>query len=415
MNILTVGEHETVVRGVHTGYADVPTLAGAAFDAVRALVDDQGLSPVASATLYRGQPALKLSQWVGVIRTPDGTVLEILPKTHRRGDDPRASRALLLKMLAATDERFKVAPPADLDPAQMPLLEVFLRYALEGFRAAVRRGVPHAYVAVQEERAGLKGKLQLTRQLRQLPHRAHKLHVKYDDYLPDRPENRLVRLSVERIARVTTLMRSKQLARELSQVLGSVPPSQQVHRDFAAWRLERGHAHFAPLEALCRLVLFELNPLVSGETSRALAVLFDMNRVYEAFVAHLLRRDQPTWQVRTQVTGHALGTVNGQRAFALRPDLLITLPDGSTLVADTKWKRLVPDEPPTYGVPNADAYQMLAYSEVFQRGDDQHLWLIYPQTRDLPARIPDITLVGGRRLRLLTVDLAASATSFVHL
>ena len=58
---------------------------------------------MASATLYRGQPALKLSQWVGVIRTPDGTVLEILPKTHRRGDDPRASRALLLKMLAATE------------------------------------------------------------------------------------------------------------------------------------------------------------------------------------------------------------------------------------------------------------------------------------------------------------------------
>lgn len=416
MTTLTVGEHDTVVRGGKTGYCDVPTLAGAAFDAVQALVDGVELAPIASPRLHRGQPALKLAQWVGVIRTPDGTVLEILPKTHRHTDDPQESRTLLLKMLAAVDERFKVAPPAELDPARMPLFEVFLRYALEGFRAAIRLGVPHAYVAVQEERSGLRGRLNLTRQLRQLPHRAHKLHVEYDEYLPDRPENRLVRLSVERIARMTKLNASKRLARELLHVLDGVPPSQQVHQDFVAWRLERGHAHFAPLEALCRLVLFELNPLVSGESSRALAVLFDMNRVYEAYVAYLLRQQYPSWRVQTQVGGRALGMVNGQRAFALRPDLLVTLPGGQTIVADTKWKRLRPDEPPTYGVSNADAYQMLAYSEIFQQGEqERQLWLIYPQVDDLPVRLPDIILSGARKLVLVTVDLQVSSGHFPQL
>lgn len=410
MKTLTVGEHDTVVRGEETGYFDLPTLGAEAFDAVAALVSDAELFPIASLTYNKNRLALKLTQWVGVLRTPDGTALEVLPKLHRRGDDPGESRALLLKMLAAVDERFKIAPPADLDPARMPLFEVFLRYALEGFQAAVRRGVPHTYAAVQDERAGLRGKLDLSRQLRQLPHRAHLLHVAYDEYLSDRPENRLVRLSIERIASMTAVAQSKRLARELLLTLENVPPSQHVQTDFRAWRLERGYPHFRALEALCRLILFELNPLVNRARSTSFAVLFDMNRVYEAYVAQLLKRHFPMWTIQSQVTEYSLGVVKGQQVFSLRPDLLITLPDGSLVVADTKWKRLNPNDQPTYGVSNTDACQMLAYSEVFQQNyQKQHIWLIYPQVRGLPLNPVEFALPGGRILRLITLNLHEEA------
>jgi len=411
---LSVREYDLVVRGTRTGHADLPTLEGEAFDAVLRLVSGPELSPIGSPTLHRGQPALKLAQWVGVIRTPDGTTLEILPKTHERGDDPQASRNLLLRMLSQVDERFRVAPPADLDPARMPLFEVFLRYALEGFRHAIRRGVPHAYVTVQEERPGLKGRLHLSRQLRQPQQRAHLLHVEYDEFLPDRPETRLTRLSVERIAKMTTVDGSRRLARELLWALDGVPPSRDVRRDLGAWRLERGHAHFAPLENLCRLVLHELNPLAGGSSSQALGVLFDMNRVYESYVAHRLRTQFPGWKVQTQVTGRALGQVQGSRAFPLRPDLVLTLPGGERVIADTKWKRLDPGEAPTYGVSNADAYQMLAYSAVLQAGQEQpRLWLLYPRIRGLPPTLAPITLVGERSLHLLPVNLEDPTLPFL--
>ena len=402
---LTVREHDTVLRGEFTCDGPAPTLAAAAFDAVLALVSEPELAAVAMPILVQGQPALKLQQWVGVIRTPDGTTLEILPKTHQSGDDPQASRALLLRMLSVTDERFKVAPPADLDPAHMPLFEVVLRYALEGFRAAIRRGVPHAYVAVQEERSGLRGRLNMTRQVRQLPQRAHLLQVEYDEFLPDRPETRLVRRSVERIARLTRRDGTRRLARELLFALDEVPPSREINRDFAAWRLERGYTHFAPLESLCRLVLHELNPLAGGGTSRALGVLFNMNRVFESYVALLLRRQYPEWTVRTQVIGKALGRV-GISPPSLRPDLLLATPSGEVIVADTKWKRLSPEEAPTYGVSNADAYQMLAYSEVFQHEQpNPQIWLIYPRVAGLPVELPPITLTGQRTLHTLALDL----------
>nr|WP_281255809.1 hypothetical protein [Deinococcus hopiensis] len=369
-----------------------------------------------------GQTSLKLTQWVGLVRTPDGTTVEILPKTHERPgtrhSDPLASpgrsRTLLLRMLVATDERFLVAPPADLDATRMPLFEVLLRSVLEGIKVAVRRGLPHTYVPVYEERASLRGRLDLPRQMRQPPQHAHRLNVVYDEFLPDRPETRLTRLTVERVSRMTRLQPTRHLARELLVALERVSPSQDIQRDFSAWRLERGHAHFAALEALCRLVLYELNPLVGGITARAHAVLFDMNKVYEGYVAHLLRVQYPNWLIETQVTDHALGRVNGQRAFPLRPDLRITMPDKQVVIADTKWKRLKPGGGPTYDITNADAYQMLAYSHVFHQQSSESrkpLWLIYPHLDGLPRLSAPIILGDGRELTLLTVDLESDSPS----
>ena len=400
-----VREYDLLLLGERSGQHPVgAVLAAPAFRALNTLAQGT-LTGVLTSTRQGDVPALKLGSHVGVLRTPDGTVIEVLPKTHERGDDVGASRALLLRMLAATDVRFRVAPPANLDPARMPLFEVFLRYALEGFKAAIRRGVPHAYVTVEEERSGFRGRLHLSRQVRQPPHRGHLLHVQYDEYLPDRPETRLVRLSLERIQRMTALDASRRLSRELLLALEGVPPCVDVQRDLQAWRTDRGHAHFAPLEDLCRLVLHELNPLAGGSSSRALGVLFPMERVFEAYVAGQLRAQRPDWTVRTQVTERALGDVRGQRAFPLRPDLHLTLPSGEIIIADTKWKRLDPS-PPTYGISNADAYQMLAYSEVFQQDQPSpRLWLLYPRLRGLPDRPALIQLPGGRSLSVMLLDL----------
>lgn len=423
-NHMEVREHDLLVAGERkeSWKPNVTALPEGTFDALQTVLLDPRyeLNPVATATRFEGRAALKLGSWVGVLRLPDGTAVEILPKTHERpGERARPgslerSRALLLRMLTATDERFRVAPPAELQTAQMPLYEAVIRYALESIRAAVQRGVPHTYVPVNEERSGLRGRLDLPRQFRQLPHRAHLLHVTYDEFLPDRPETRLTRLSVERLASLTRVAASQRLARELLHALDAVPPSRNIAQDFAGWRLGRGHSHFAPLESVCRMVLYELNPLVAGPRVQGQALLFDMNRVYESYVAGLLREQFPAWRVQTQVTDRALGHVDGQRAFLLRPDLLLTRPDGTLIIADTKWKRLNPQPEPTFDIQNADVYQMLAYSQAFHAPSSYNfpLWLIYPRLRGLPDASSPINLVGGRTLHVVTVDLEHSERAF---
>ena len=240
-------------------------------------------------------------------------------------------------------------------------------------------------------------------------------HVSYDEFLPDRPEPRLVRLALERIARRTLRSDNRRIARELLASLEGVPSSREVKKDFQAWELERGYAHFGPAKDVCKLILEELNPLTAGGQSRATAVLFDMNVIFEEYVAELLRKQNPDWTVEAQVRGKSLGhhlrpdgTV-GRAAFPMRPDLILKHQDEPAIVADTKWKRLQADKGLTLGVSNADAYQMVAYSEIFQDPTDQReVWLIYPQVPGLPAMPQAFELKLGQKLRIVTVDLNAA-------
>lgn len=427
MTHVVAREYDLIVKGP-TPPGSGPEIHGfppQAFDELRAFVQrpvqgKQGESEVlARPTLKGNQPALRLRQWVGVIRVPSGATLEILPKTNERteyidqDEAIRQSRDLLVRMLAEAGESYRSALPADLDPSRMPLFEVIFRYALEVLKTAIRRGIPHRYVNVQEERTGLRGRLDMPRQVRQPPYRAHLLHVNYDEFLPDRPETRLVKLALERIARHTRRSDNRRIARELMSTLDGVPPSRQVKRDFQDWKLERGYAHFSPAKDICKLVLEELNPLIAGKKSRATAVLFDMNAVFEEYVAALIRRQNPGWTVKTQLRGQSLGHVlkedgsQGKAAFPMRPDLILEHQNWPCIVADTKWKRLAPEKTPTLGVSNADAYQMVAYSEIFQQaGEQREVWLVYPQVPGLPDSLPVFKLKRAQLIRIVTVDLA---------
>src|SRR5471030_1704903 len=53
---------------------------------------------------FEGKIALRVVNFVGVISTPDGTQIEILPKTSEAGQDRVRTRALLWKMLGVVED-----------------------------------------------------------------------------------------------------------------------------------------------------------------------------------------------------------------------------------------------------------------------------------------------------------------------
>jgi 5-methylcytosine-specific restriction enzyme subunit McrC len=77
----------------------------------------------------------------------------------------------------------------------------------------------------------------------------------------------------------------------------------------------------------------------SGNTT-ARALLFPMEKVFEAYVAKNLKRvlGDLNWEISTQDKGYYLFDTPWQ--FALRPDIVITRDDGSRIIPDTKWKLL---------------------------------------------------------------------------
>ena len=100
MHAVTVREYARITTGpmaVANGL-DQAAVSDAAFDW---LCKESERLRKAGAGLVQleGRRWLRLDNYVGVLQAPDGTRIEILPKTFDEGDDATQARRLLQKML----------------------------------------------------------------------------------------------------------------------------------------------------------------------------------------------------------------------------------------------------------------------------------------------------------------------------
>lgn len=151
-------------------------------------------------------------------------------------------------------------------------------------------------------------------------------------------------------------------------------------KDFSCVVIDRNTKDYEMLMRWSKVFLLDQSfTTFSGHTT-ARALLFPMEKVFEAYVAKNLKRvlaDLP-WEVSTQDKGHYL--FNRPSQFALRPDLVIVREDQSTIVLDTKWKSLTSQPRQNYGISQADMYQMYAYSKKYNTPE---IWMIYPVNKEM--------------------------------
>ena len=237
--------------------------------------------------------------------------------------------------------------------------------------------------ASKHELFALRGKLQMAQHLRANLVRRDRFFTEFDEFSPNRPENRLLHAALRRVLDWTSQHAHQQLARELCFVFADVPASQNPTVDFQRVRQDRGMAHYDATLAWTRLILQGVSPLTGSGAHHATSLLFPMERVFEAFVAkHLPRQLAQGFSLRTQVSGKSLVQHQGQDWFRLKPDLLVQEAKTAHLVLDTKWKLLnsqLHSGADKYGLGQGDFYQLYAYGQHYLGGQGD-LVLIYPKT-----------------------------------
>ncbi len=352
----------------------------------------------------RGQLAIQVTHFVGVIRAPDGFQIEVLPKIGRSSDDPHEARQLLIDMLRClVGFRHIVTDRAKLAAARMPLLEVFIREFLLAVEHVVKRGLRSGYTIKRDNLLMLRGKLQMADHLRLNVCRRDRFFTEFDEFSTDRPENRLLHTALRRVLTWTVANSNQQLARELCFVFADVPLSSHTSLDFQKVRLDRGMTHYADGLAWARLILEDESPLTGSGGQRAPSLLFPMEALFEAFVAkHLARQLACGYTLKTQVRKCSLVTHQQQEWFRLKPDLIALSAHKNHLVMDAKWKLIdgrKNNGSDKYGLSQADFYQLYAYGQNYL--DDQgDMALIYPKTADFDRALPVFEFSRPEGLRL---------------
>ncbi len=284
---------------------------------------------------------VQLKSFVGVIRTPDGYQIEVLPKIGKaNGGDVKDARQNLIKMLCCLGSfRHIKTESALLIAARMPILEVFIGEFLRSVEHVVKCGLRSNYITDQDNLHTMRGKLMIAQHLQQNLCRADRFFTEHDDFTSNRPENRLLHSALRCVLLLTSSQLNQQLARELCFAFADVPTSSNHALDFQRAQLVRGMDYYSEALDWARLILEAESPLTGSGANRAISLLFPMEVVFEAFVAkHLAKQLAQPFNLKTQAQSISLIQHKDQNWFRLKPDLLIQESGRNKLVLDTKWK-----------------------------------------------------------------------------
>ncbi|MDQ1831811.1 McrC family protein [Massilia scottii] len=415
MNAICIREFGLLIQGEAAGHG--LEVGGIASSAAWAFLENLAFSNekknrFIEAAAFKGRKALRVLNFVGVITTPDGTQIEILPKTSEYEQDVKDTRQLLWKMLCRT-ENLTCLESTDallmLREQRLPdaLICVFLHHCA----ALVRRGIHKDYERIASEEPFLRGRLNLTRQLRQAPGRRHMFQIEYDIFSDNRAENRLLHAALRHILGWSTSEYNQRLARELRDAFDRVPVSSDHAGDFYRWRTGRDMIHYQPVLPWIRLILNMQSPFAIRDQHAGISLLFPMEQLFEKYVAHMLRAQLASRNLllRTRLQDHHLSL--SPLAFLLKPDMGIYSGKQLACILDTKWK-LIDQEitcrhgstDPKSGINQPDMYQLYAYGQRYLGGKGP-MALIYPKWTRFDAPLTPFDLGGGLTLSVLPYDM----------
>lgn len=366
---------------------------------------------------------LKAQNYVGVIQTKYGT-LEILPKCfdpdfqapqapneshnnlkteHRKKlkkffeienfkaqcfegeelsinqDAISASKNFLifcLKTLKKTP--FKDSKTSSLDTLHTPLLDIFIQMFCYELLSLIAKGVWHDYVALEENRAYLKGKLLFNQHIRHNLTHKERFYTSSEEHIPNIAPNRLIKSTLTLIKSLATSHATHKLINRSLEAFEEIPKSANIKADFLSCKTSRHFSYYDDILAWCRLFLEGKSFTAFSGESKAYALLFPMERLFESYVAYMLTHSSTTTHtIQTQKSDKYLLNSQDKGLFQLRVDLHITHKESKeVIVADTKWKALKSTEDKKQGISQGDLYQLFAYAKYHHA---KEVWLIYPK------------------------------------
>lgn len=246
------------------------------------------------------------------------------------------------------DEQVEVEHASDLLRA---VVEVFERVT----QPALRQGLLQGYRTVEETLPVIRGRIREADQIRRRFGLPVPVDVRYDDYTPDTPENRLLRAAVILARRLPGLpLDLRTRLRRLDVQLADVTPL-TPRVGLEPWHPTRLNTRLHRALRLAEVIVRHCSFEVRGDGLMVAGFVVNMAKVFEDFLSAQLRMRLVaiSGRVATQDPWY----LDREEQVRMRPDI-VWYADGRrpSAVIDAKYKAEKPA-----GFPDADLYQMLAY------------------------------------------------------
>lgn len=377
--VLTVIEHETVpiVRSRADGQKELSQRHANLLEKIE--------KKLPAKAWYWGNKEIKFASHCGVISLGDLSI-EILPKIYGvEAEDRGSSRNALIIMLSkARRLRLHEVGLAGISPQKRNLLDIFILHFCERLRIQLTRGMIRKYIKREKNLNVLRGKLRIDQQLRRNLIHQERLFCRYDELSADNAYNKILKYVLGILLKAATGNRA---LREVSELHARFEPVTDSVADIStldSLSFDRLTERYEPIFDQCRYFLERLYPDVVAGKKNCLSLLFDMNKLFEAYVASELRKHARIQHLRIREQGprnyFARLENSDQPVFSMKPDIsFVDQKNQVVMIADAKWKILDEGEK-NLGISQADMYQIGSYASSYGA---RSLVLLYPMQEKL--------------------------------
>lgn len=315
---------------------------------------------------------VRFRQYVGVLQVGQLTI-EILPKTDQHSTNHQQWQKVLLELLHAC--RFVKIDAISKAPLQLktsPLLWLYLELFVQEVELLITRGLQKSYQKKEKNDTTWKGQILFEKHLQKNLTSPHKIYTTQQTYTYEHPIHQVLYQALKIVGQFWI---SPSLKNKIDYLL-RVFPVQQVIKptELLFQQLERlpTFKNYQAALDLARMITLQYSPDIQAGNCPVLAILFDMNQLFEHFIYQQLRTKlDKTWTVKSQLSKPFWASRN------LRPDILLQQ-ESQNYILDTKWKILQRPSPS-----DEDLRQMYAYNHTFEA---TRSLLIYPNVFDLAPR-----------------------------
>ena len=368
---------------------------------------DENLLDFFRPTSLKGKGnVIKVRNYVGIVQLESGYQIQILPKIDFENQNGRVidTKEVFVNMLRTMkDFPGKMFSSANLRTDSINLYEIFINMFIMQVSRLTRKGLKSSYSYKEDNLNLFKGKLLINKHIKENIGHGERFYVAYDEFNLNRAENRLIKSTLLKLQKISTNSNNLKLLRQQLVYFDLVNPSKNYMSDFAQVNIDRTTKDYEEIMSWSKIFLMNKSfSTFSGDT-KARALLFSMEKVFESFVSLHVKRffTENGYEVSTQDTGQYLLKEENRKIFSLRPDIVLTKTSGKIIIMDMKWKRLDSLEK-NYGVSQADMYQMYAYSKKYKA---QSVWVLYPLVKEFENKT--ITFEDNEtKINLFFVDVS---------
>lgn len=365
---ITVYEHQSIKLNQE--------LDGFRFDAdtLHALQQYSGSKGVPYYSLIHN--GVRFNEYVGVIQVGN-TVIEVLPKADNNLESPDQDktqwRNLLIGMLRATGEiEVNSTSNSNLKLQENSVLDLYFERFIKETEWLLHSGLIKQYRKKTSNLTTLKGNLLFSKNIQHNIVHAERFFVSHTTY----DLQHLIHVIIYKTLRVLSRINTNNLLKgRISALLLNFPemPDQKVDAStFERIVFTRKNQSYQNAISISKLLLLRLHPDIINGKNDVLALMFDMNVLWEKFVYRSLRKHKhPHISVKDQVHKYFWESEADKTKVKMIPDIVIeNKVTKENFVLDTKWKNLNGKNPSP-----EDLRQLYVYHKYFEAS---HVALIYP-------------------------------------